>query len=699
MQENHRHGRHAAALILSGAITAFALSASGRAEAQAAPDAPPEVRLPQVDVDAPLPPEDLPTDAASERTVSGESMRERPAMRPGEYLEITPGLIVSQHSGEGKANQYYLRGFNLDHGTDLAITIDGMPANMPTHGHGQGYADIGFLIPQLVDTLSYAKGPYYADEGDFASAGAIHLDYVDKLEKNIVAGTVGSNGYYDGLAAGSIALGQGYLTGAGEYTSYDGPWENPDDLARYNGMLRYAQGTRRNGFSVTGMANKTDWNSTDQIPKRAVDSGALDRYGAIDPTDGGKSSRYSLSGRWSQSEKGTSDKIEAYAIRQNLTLFNDFTYFMDDPVNGDQFKQSDHRNIYGINASHTMPGEIAGLRLENTVGLQTRYDDISVGLFKTAQRNVLSTVRDDDVNEANAGLYAQTKVFWTDWLRTSFGLRGDYFLADVNSDNPLNSGNSDDMALSPKFGMVLGPFAKTEYFFNAGQGYHSNDVRGTTIQVDPADGVTPASQVPLLVKSQGAEIGVRTTAIDGLDSSLSLFMLDFDSEILFVGDAGTTEPSRPSRRVGVEWNNNYRLNPKIAFDLDVAYTKARFTDDDPAGDYIPGAPAWVYSAGIEYGDLLGWFAEGRYRFFGERPLIEDNSVKSFSTGLLSARIGYRFDDGTTISLDGFNLLDVKRSQIDYYYASQLQGEASAVDDIHFHPVEPIGFRIMVSKQF
>ena len=382
MQHQKLRGNHAA--ILAASVT-FGAVACGGLQSAWAQNAAPSLTLPTTEIEAPVPPETLPTDAATSKTVSGESMRERPAMRPGEYLEITPGLIATQHSGEGKANQYYLRGFNLDHGTDLAISVDGMPANMRTHGHGQGYADIGFLIPELVDTLSYRKGPYFAEEGDFASAGAIHLDYVDKLEKNIVSGTVGSFGYYRGLAAGSVPMGQGTVTGAGEVTFYDGPWQNPDDLRRYNGLLRYAQGNRRNGFSLTGMGSSAEWNSTDQIPSRAVESGQLDRFGAIDVTDGGDTSRYSLSARWAESEAGYSTKLSGYAMRSNLNLYNNFTYFLDDPVNGDQFKQKDERTTLGLNASHTMPGEVGGKKLENTVGMQTRYDDIGVGLFRTAQ--------------------------------------------------------------------------------------------------------------------------------------------------------------------------------------------------------------------------------------------------------------------------------------------------------------------------
>ena len=492
--------------------------------------------------------------AASAMTVSGAEVNARPFSRVGEALEVVPGLIVTQHSGEGKANQYFLRGFNLDHGTDLAISVDGMPVNMPTHGHGQGYADINFMIPELIQSVNVRKGPYFADVGDFGSAGSVAIDYVNRLPKNIAELTFGSFGYRRALAAGSTAVGAGTLLAAFEGVGYNGPWDVPDNVRKLNGVLRYSQGTATDGFTLSAMAYSNGWNSTDQVAQRAIDQGLIGRFGSLDPTDGGVSSRFSLSSNWAQSGEYGQSKINAYVINSSLRLYNNFTYFLDDPVNGDQFSQMDRRTVYGLNASHAFDVRVGGIETQTRVGLQTRGDDIRVGLFKTFQRETLSTVREDSVREGNVGLWADTTARWTDWLRTTVGIREDYFAGRVLSDTPQNSGNAQASMTSPKAGIVLGPWYKTEFYGNAGYGLHSNDIRGATITVDPIDKVTPQDRVPLLVRSKGAEIGIRTRAVEGLTSSLAVFVLNFDSELLFVGDAGTTEaePAEPARRRRVD---------------------------------------------------------------------------------------------------------------------------------------------------
>ena len=638
--------------------------------------------------------------AASAITISGAEVNARPFLRPGEALEVVPGLIVTQHSGEGKANQYFLRGFNLDHGTDLAIRVDGMPVNMPTHGHGQGYADINFMIPELIQSVNVRKGPYFADVGDFSSAGSVAVDYVNKLPKNIAELTFGSFGYRRALAAGSTAVGAGTLLAAFEGVASDGPWDVPDNVRKLNGVLRYSQGTATDGFSLSAMAYSNGWNSTDQVAQRAIDQGLIGRFGSLDPTDGGTSSRFSLSGNWAQSSEYGQSKINAYVINSSLRLYNNFTYFLDDPVNGGQFSQMDRRTVYGLNASHAFDVRVGGIETQTRVGLQTRGDDIRVGLFKTLQRETLSTVRDDSVREGNVGLWADTTARWTDWLRTTVGIREDYFAGKVLSDTPENSGNAQASMTSPKAGIVLGPWYKTEFYGNAGYGLHSNDIRGATITVDPIDKVTPQDRVPLLVRSKGAEIGVRTKAVEGLTSSLAVFVLDFDSELLFVGDAGTTEPSRPSRRVGVEWTNQYQVLPWMRLDLDVAYTRARFTDFDPAGDFIPGAPAWVAAGGVTFGSESGWFGALRGRYFGPRPLIEDDSVRSQASLIFNARAGYKFDNGLRLQLDVLNLFNAKTNQIEYYYLSRLPGEPiGGVADRHVHPAEPLAVRLTLAGRF
>jgi len=659
--------------------------------------------LPEINITAPAPPADQPVQlvqAASEKVFTGQEIRAVPVSRPGEVLEIVPGLVVTQHSGEGKANQYFLRGYNLDHGTDLAIKIDGMPVNMPTHGHGQGYADINFLIPELISSMTVRKGPYYADEGDFSSVGAVHIDYLRKFDKNIAQGTIGSFGYGRGLVMGSAPAGNGTVLAAFEATTYNGPWDVPDNVRKLNGVMRYSEGSADDGFAVTGMAYANRWTSTDQVAQRAIDSGVIGRLGSLDPSDGGASSRYSLSGRWASTNEIGTTRIDAYAINSSLTLFNNFTYFLDDPVNGDQFSQTDRRNLFGLNASQSFKGRFGDFDSETRVGLQTRYDDIRVGLSKTLDRMTLSTVRDDAVHEASIGLWAENTVRWTDWLRTTLGLRRDRFSGQVASDTPANSGSADAAITSPKFGLALGPWYKTEFFVNAGYGFHSNDLRGVTITVDPNDKVTPLDRVPLLVRTKGAEIGVRTKVIDGLTSSVALFVLDQASELLFVGDAGTTEPSRPSRRVGVEWTNDYRVTPWMTVDVDVAYTRARFTDFDPVGNDIPGAPAWVASAAVVLGRDTGWFGSIKARYFGPRPLIEDNSEWSKTSFIVNARVGYRWENGVRIQLDALNLFNANTNQIEYFYVSRLPGEPIVgVADHHIHPAEPLAVRLTLATQF
>ncbi len=637
--------------------------------------------------------------SANEGLVTKEQLNARPTYRSGEILEFAPSLIVTQHSGDGKANQYFLRGFNLDHGTDLAITVDGMPVNLRSHGHGQGYSDLNFLIPELVSGLYYKKGPYYADEGDFAAAGAVHINILDRADTSLGEIGAGSYGYRRALLAGSPAVADGHLLYGLELQHNDGPWSRPDDFGKINALLSYHSGRAQNGWNVTAMAYKGNWNATGQIPQRAISSGRLSRYDGVDNTDGGNASRYSLSGAWRHSAAGRTTEANAYVVESRLNLYSNFTYFLNDPVNGDQFKQQDRRVLSGFNLRHSWGQDWGGREVENIVGLQFRNDNIGVGLFNTRSRQVLSTTRDDHVVQTSAGIYLQNTVRWTERFRSIAGLRGDFFHADVSSDNAANSGKSSDQLVSPKLGLVFGPWDRTEYYLNYGRGFHSNDARGTTITVDPATGGA-ADRVPLLVRTTGYEAGVRYEMLRGLQSSFSLFRLDFDSELLFVGDAGTTEPSRPSRRTGFEWSNLYTPASWIEIDADIALSRARFTNSDPAGDRVPGAVEGVATLTVAVDQLGPWYGSGRLRYFGPRPLIEDNSVRSPSTTLLSGRVGYRFDRKTRLQLDGFNLLNKESSQISYFYASRLPGEAAAgVSDVHLHPTEPRSFRLSLITTF
>ncbi len=638
-------------------------------------------------------------DSATEGKVGQKELENRPIQRAGEVLETVPGLIVTQHSGSGKANQYFLRGFNLDHGTDFATWVNGMPINMPTHAHGQGYTDLSFLIPELIDELAFRKGPYYADEGDFSSAGAVHMEYFNRLEKGIASVTLGTDGYERGLVAQSFKAGNGDLLFAAEAFHDDGPWKVAENYVRQNAVLRYSEGDAKHGWNITGMVYRGTWNSTDQIAKRAVDQGLIDRFGTLDPTDGGVSHRYSLSGEWHSGDADTMWRAHAYLVDYQLALFSNFTYFLDDPVNGDQFEQLDRRSILGGDLSYEVFTKWLGFDEKTTFGFQTRNDWIrDLGLFSTKARSILSTTRDDSVVQDSVGLYVSNNTQWTEWFRTIVGIRGDYYWFNVNSNIPANGGTHNQGIASPKLSLAFGPWSNTEFYLNGGFGYHSNDGRGTTIAVDPKT-LAPVEKVTALVRSKGADFGVRTTIIEGLQSTLSVYILDIDSELLFTGDAGTTEPSRPSRREGIEWANYYTPLPWLTFDADLAYAHARFTDSDPVGNRIPGAVEGVAEVGATVQFPEGFLGGLRFRYFGPRPLIEDNSVRSNSTSLVNGRIGYKYKN-VLIAFDVLNVFNQKSSEIDYFYTSRLPGEpAGGVDDIHFHPVEPREYRIGVTVQF
>nr|WP_314606403.1 TonB-dependent receptor [uncultured Janthinobacterium sp.] len=639
------------------------------------------------------------SDAASQGVITSELIINRPALRTGELLEFVPGLIVTQHSGDGKANQYFLRGFNLDHGTDFATYVDGMPVNMRTHAHGQGYSDLNFLIPELVQRIDYKKGPYFAGEGDFASAGSARIRLADKLPQGQASISAGQHGYVRGVVADSFVAGPGTLLVGLEVNRNNGPWDVPERVRKYSGVLRYSQGTQDDGFSVTGMAYKNSWNATDQVPLRAVESGQIGRFGGLAPSDGGDTSRTSLSYAMRKRMENRLFEFDAYLIRSQLELNSDFTYFLADPQQGDQFQQSERRTVAGVNASESWTTQLFGLPLRNKLGVQARYDRLSpVGLYNTLERVRQSTVREDRVRESSIGFYGENTVQWLPWLRSVAGLRYDAYRFKVDSSIDGNSGSANDHVVSPKLSLILGPWSKTEFFVNYGKGFHSNDARGTT-QTRLPDGEASAPVTPL-VPTKGMELGARTEWLPGLQSSLALWRLDIASELLFVGDAGETEPSRASRRHGIEWNNHYIAAPWLLFDLDLAASRSRYTENDPAGNFIPGSIDKVASFGVTVTDRGPWSGAFQLRYFGPRPLIEDNSVRSASTTLAYARVAYQINRKTRLSLDVFNLFDKRASDIDYYYASRLPGEAAeGVNDRHFHPVEPRSVRLTLSYAF
>ncbi|HEV2532783.1 TonB-dependent receptor [Phenylobacterium sp.] len=633
---------------------------------------------------------------ASEGVVTKQELELRPVYRVGQLLETVPGLVVTVHSGEGKANQYLLRGFNLDHGTDLATFVGGMPVNERTHAHGQGYTDLNFLIPELASGVRFTKGPYYADEGDFSSVGSDHMGLVQDLPAQMAlsAGTLGDQRLFAGA---TFRLGEdARLIVAGEGVHLDGPWDHPDNLRKVNGAVRYAEGDAANGFAVTALYYHGLWNATTDQPLRAIREGLIDRFGTLDPSDGGKSERFSLSAEYAREDVGPGRiAANAYVIRNQLTLFNDFTHFLDDPVRGDQHGQNDRRITAGGEIAYRMDGTVAGQRVETEFGVQGRYDRIYVDARHTQNRQDLETLIADRVEEWNLSAYGQATLHLGDYVRAVGGLRVDRFQGDDHNLAGGLSANEGQSLAQPKASLIFGPWARTELYVSAGRGFHSNDTRAGTL----AD-VGIVARPPFLVKSTGYEVGLRTSAIPHVQAAATLFQMEFASELTYNADAGQTEAGRPGLRRGLELTAQYRPVHWLELNANVAISRARYTDGDPAGSHIEDAPALVVSAGLLLDNLGPWFGAVEVRDLGAHPLIPDNSQRSAGYREVNLNLGYKITPKLRVQADVFNLFDSKDDAADYFYVDRLPGEpAAGVADIHVHPLEPRSARIGITARF
>ncbi|HYE37534.1 TonB-dependent receptor [Methylocaldum sp.] len=641
--------------------------------------------------------------SASQGLVGQPEFKYRPLARVGELVEVVPGALATQHSGSGKANQYFLRGFNLDHGTDFSVTVDGVPMNMPTHAHGQGYLDLNSIIPELVDKVEYGKGPYYADAGDFSSAGYARMHTMHKLPQGLLKFTGGEFGYYRTVFANSNQVGPGELLYAGETHFYDGVWKEPEDLHKYNGMLRYTLDEHDWGMSINGKAYHSTWTATNQIPDRAIRDGSLGLYGTMDPTDGGDSNRYSLATNfWNRGDSYKTD-ASVYAVYSDLELYSNFSGYID--PRGDQILQKERRVIVGGNAEFTHYDRWFGLDVDNTLGLQVRHDEIlGLALNHTQARDTLDNIRRDDVGETSVGVFIKHQTHWLEKFRTIAGLRGDFFDFNVDAiSDDRNSGHADAAMLSPKLSLVFGPWLDTEYFLNLGYGHHSNDARGTVQRIDPNSGDAVAAVNPL-VWSRGGEIGLRSQYLRGLNTTLALWWLQMNSELVFVGDAGTTEPTGRSERYGVEWTNYYQPTDWLTLDADLAFTSASYTHVPRRANNIPNSVGRVITAGALINLPQGFFFTARLRHFGQVALTEDNTAWAGDTTLVNFGGGYQYRD-YKVEVDLFNAFDSKSSDIAYYYNSCLRGEACPGGDdpgnpgLMRHPVEPRMVRVAASLRF
>lgn len=647
-------------------------------------------------------------EAASQGEVSQKQFEYRPLSRNGELIEVVPGAVATQHSGSGKANQYFLRGFNLDHGTDFTTFVDGIPMNMTTHAHGQGYMDLNSIIPELVSRVEYGKGPYYAEVGDFASAGYAKMHTMDRLKEGIVKFTAGSFDFYRTLAANSSKVGDGDLLYAGEFNLYNGVWEVPENTKRFNGMLKYTVDNHDWGYSINGKAYSNSWTATNQIPQAAIDAGIIGLYGSMDPTDTGESNRYSLSSNiWQYGDNWKND-ANIYALYTDLNLFSNFSGFTRG-LEGDQILQTERRVQTGGNFEHTRYNKLFGFEMDNSVGLQFRNDQITgLGLYETQAGQILNTVSNSDVGVTTVGAYLKNHTHWHEKVRTITGFRADFINNDVrvraskqNTEevNSGNSGNRGKVMLSPKVGLVLGPWYDTEFFVNAGYGYHSNDARGTVLRFDPATGdqlgVADARIAPA-AWSRGGEIGLRTNVVEGLNSTVAAWWLQTSQELVFVGDAGNTEVNGMSDRYGLEFTNYYNPTDWLILDADYALTTAKFSEN---GDYVPNSVGRVVSTGATLIAPNGVFGTIRFRHFGHVPLDEKGEFWSGDTNIVNLGAGYK-QKSYKLEVNVFNVLGSQSSDIAYAYPYNYGGiDTGDANGLMRHPVEPRMIRGTITVNF
>jgi hypothetical protein len=663
-------------------------------------------------------------DSATQGTVGYKQLEDRPLLRSGEVLETVPGMIITQHAGGGKANQYYLRGFNLDHGTDFAVFLGGMPLNLPSHAHGEGYSDMNIVVPEFTQRLNYEKGPYYADIGNYGTVGSANMEYFKTLPQNFVLAEAGMYGYARAVFGVTQKLDSGNLLYGGEAYYDNGPWVHPDAYRKFNGLLGYSRSNATSALGIMALGYYGKWNSSDQIPVTAVPLVGL--YGTLNSTDGGDSQRYSLQGDWHHQGTNSATTITGYGFYYYLNLFSDFTYFLIDPVRGDQFEQQDHRWVAGADAAHTIFSVWLDRKFENTFGVQVRNDWIHNGLFQTQDRervdkidietgNTLpATTQEDRFTDTQLGFYWQNQAQWAEKFRSVLGMRGDLQYFDVTSlVNPMNSGTASKWLPSPKLSLVFGPWARTELYAQGGFSFHSNDGRGTTQRIAPISGENPYPDTPSipiapLIPTKGAEVGMRSLTVPHLQSTVSLWYLHSASELQQSGDTGgTTASASPSNRYGVEWTNYYTPRGHVAFDFDLAYSRAFFTEidpddaapDSPGGKYVPEAVGLVISSGITLQQYKGFWGSMRLRAFGPRNLTSDAIYQSNSTLLLNAEVGYHLGEKWRVEAQFFNLLDRQDHDIDYAYASRITPTGAEEFTNVFHPVEPFQVRFMIGRYF
>jgi hypothetical protein len=682
---------------------------------------------------------------ASEGVVDDQELQGTPDYRPGQLLETVPGLIVTLHSGEGKANQFLMRGYNLDHGTDLETYVDGMPVNQPTHAHGQGYTDLNFVIPELADELTYTKGPYYATVGDFGAVGSVRMNYRDVVPAQVTAG-VGTLDFQRVLAMGSTPVAGGNLLAALEGQHYDGPFVTPDDARKENAVLRYSRDADSSDFTLTAMYYHQLWTNTTDIPLRAISEGVVpDRFGTLDPTDGGHAQRASLSANYHAGLGEGELSVSSYFIYNELHLFNNFTHYLVDPLHGDQEDQHENRRVYGGSASYAFALPLGQFQNQLEIGALTRYDLLGVGRLPSegqvpfySGNDPPSYYNDDQVYLFAGAAYLQAITHWTAWLRSVLGLRDDYqhgtdidYLAALHETaGYTNGGTKSQSLLQPKGSLIFSANPRLEFYVSAGEGFHSADLRGVN-QDRSVDLGLP--NTPLLAAQWGEEIGFRAQPHSSLALTFAVYNLWQQSETIIDPDVGADSAGPPSRRYGYEINLTYEINRWLEFYGSYSGNHTRFThpfDDGTGhlGTYITDAPVATGAFSLYLNQWGPWSAGLTYRYLGDYPLSSGPCVNAAAVhdfpnvatscanaptapgqvngkgfGQLNLDVHYARRSGWTTSLGLYNLLNTHAAAAEFWYVDRLQGEIGSYPDgradVHEHPLEPFMARLTITRQF
>jgi outer membrane receptor protein involved in Fe transport len=677
---------------------------------------------------------DRPYTTVSSRAVRAFDIRTRPVRSTQDLLRLAPGLVTAQHAGGGKAEQIFLRGFDADHGTDVAISVDGVPVNMVSHGHGQGYADLHYVIPEVIEAIDVVKGPYFAEYGNLATAGAVSFrtrDHLDANEIRVEAGAFNT--------AGITALYQIPTSGphrgayfAGNFLTTDGPFEAEQNFQRFNlfAKTHYHLGDGAE-LSFDAGAYGAAWDASGQIPVRAVESGRIDRFGAIDALEGGTTGHQHINAQYMSTTDRTRFKAQAYAVRYDFKLFSNFTFFLENPEAGDMIEQTDTRTLYGFTSSyrlgHALP---VGLGFA-TIGGGVRSDDISVSLWQSPDRVRETQFVDADIAERNFFLWAEEEAVLSEHIRLLLGLRGDYFTFDVNDrldtdpsppgGLPHASGYADALIVSPKANLVISPTRSIDVFLNAGLGFHSNDARDVVITQRINEQVRALRQRGLseaeinaalrdqrfdpaqrggtvLPQALGTEVGTRIRPSNWLIVGVAAWLLDLEEEFVYVGDAGTTEPSGRTRRVGVDVEARVQILPWMAADADMTLSRGRLRDAPEGENVIPLAPTLTSTGGLTAQHPADARASLRYRHISDRPANEDDSVTAQGYTVVDALAGYTFGR-TELTLTLENLFNVAWNEAQFDTTSQLPGEAAPVSELHFTPGNPFNIRLGVNYRF